>query len=483
MLKPLIGINDLKRYSAMPILNDIYTLKQAVDALRPFDAEREARILQKFRLEWNYNSNAIEGNSLTFGETIALLMNGVTAKGKPLKDHLDIKGHDEAIDFLMSLIKNERPLSEADIRQLHTILLKENYETDAITADGTATKKTIEVGKYKTTPNHVKTKTGQIHYYAEPNEVAILMCELVDWYNTAKDDPEIDTIVLAAFFHHRFVAIHPFGDGNGRMTRLLCNLILMCKRFPPIVIKKTDRETYYGALSQADTGEYLPFLEFIAEQTQYALHIQQRGALSETIDDDDDFEKELFLLEKMQKGNDDFVEIPYSTAVAEKVFKESFLPLFNSIGEKVKSAGKLFIDYKLSYTTEEIPNRIDEYIENNDVKTVSFTKILQREDGFGYISLNHSLKYYRLLSNQFSIKIGLDIIYEFNFFKIFYTLHEYDADGYMYGEDDFEYKNADYRALFEQKFYNKPLTQTEIRTATKTVSDALLQKIKELSSV
>ncbi len=481
-MKPLPSINDLKKYSTIAIFQDIYTLKQAVDAFRPFDAVREARILQKLRLDWNYNSNAIEGNSLTFGETVALLMNGVTAKGKPLKDHLDIKGHDEAIDFLMSLLKNERPLSESDIRELHTILLKENYETDAITADGLPTKKTIEVGKYKTMPNHVKTKTGQIHYYAEPNEVPILMCELVNWYNQAKDDAQISAIALAAFFHHRFVAIHPFGDGNGRMTRLLTNLILMRKRFPPIVIKKTERETYYGALNQADTGEYLPFLEFIAEQTEYALHIQQRGALGETIDDDDDFEKELFLLEKMQKGQEDFLEIAYSKEVAEKVFNESFLPLFNSIGEKVKSAGRLFLEddfgiYQANpHPTDYGSCHYYDFLSFKN-KEKPFTDLFN--DTFfrhNVISLSYIFKNYKQLSKQFGIEINLSIRFEKTNFTIHYSILQYNEySKYLSGLADFN--------IFNDQPYHKPFKDTDIKAATKTVSDALLQKIKELSSM
>ena len=105
------------------LLEKIDHLKAAADAMRPLNPEQEARVMQKFRLDWNYHSNAIEGNSLTYGETIAFLMEGLTAKGKPFKDHLDIKGHNEAINYLMELVRNRHQVTEKDIRDLHKIIL------------------------------------------------------------------------------------------------------------------------------------------------------------------------------------------------------------------------------------------------------------------------------------------------------------------------------------------------------------------------
>jgi len=110
-------------------------LKVEIDKLRPLKPEVEHRIMQKFRLDWNYHSNAIEGNSLTLGETRAFLLEGLTANGKPMKDHLDIKGHDDLITFLELFIQRKETLTEAAIREMHKILLKEPYEVDAITPD------------------------------------------------------------------------------------------------------------------------------------------------------------------------------------------------------------------------------------------------------------------------------------------------------------------------------------------------------------
>ena len=152
--------NLTEALSQLPFLEDLNEIKRELDTLRPLSQEVEGRVMQKIRLEWNYHSNAIEGNKLTFGETYSFLMYGLTAKGKPLKDHLDIRGHNEAINFLISIIKDDRDLTEADIRDLHKMILVEPYQTKAQTADGQLTSKTILLGEYKKSPIITGTSSG-----------------------------------------------------------------------------------------------------------------------------------------------------------------------------------------------------------------------------------------------------------------------------------------------------------------------------------
>ncbi|MEO1627133.1 MAG: Fic family protein, partial [Bacteroidota bacterium] len=169
-------------------------LKKELDQERPLSAETEARIMQKFRLEWNYHSNHIEGNSLTYGETKALILFGITAQGKPLKDHFEITGHDEAIKWILEVIKQDRPLTETFIRELHTLILKEPYQSKAITPDGQPTTKRINVGRYKETPNHVKTVTGEIFRFATPEETPAKMKDLLEWYAKQQDSADFNPI-------------------------------------------------------------------------------------------------------------------------------------------------------------------------------------------------------------------------------------------------------------------------------------------------
>ncbi len=253
-----------------------------IAALRPIDREQEQRILQKFQIEWNYHSNALEGNTLTLGETWAFLLYGVTAQGKPFRDYLDIKGHRDAIEYLEEFVRQQQELTEKDLRELHKILLVEAYTMPALTADGLPTQRQIAVGRYKTASNAVRTSTGAMHFYASPAETPALMGELMQWYRQSK--AELHPLLLAATFHLRFVTIHPFDDGNGRMARLLMNLLLMQAGYVPVIIQTESKGEYLLALEKADSGEPEDFILLIGRNLLHSLEIFLRGARGENFD-------------------------------------------------------------------------------------------------------------------------------------------------------------------------------------------------------
>jgi Fic family protein len=322
------------------LLQRIDQRKAEVDALRPLSSEQEGRIMQKFRLDWNYHSNAIEGNSLTYGETVAFLMEGLTAKGKPFKDHLDIKGHNEGIAYLMQLVQNRSQLSEKTIRELHEMILVEPYANPAQTPDGQRVEKRVTLGAYKTMPNHVKTPTGEIHYYATPEETPAKMTDLVDWLRGHQEKNDLHPLILAATFHYRFVEIHPFDDGNGRMSRLLMNLLLMHYGYPPVVIKQQDRQAYYYALRQADAGDLGAFVEYIGENLLHSLEIQLKGARGESMEEPDDLDKEIALLKGSLGGKE--VTVQRNDALVRQLLKKTIIPLFQEIQKRCLSLNDLF---------------------------------------------------------------------------------------------------------------------------------------------
>ena len=283
---------------AMNALENAKQLKAELDSFRPLTGEIEARIMQKFRLDWNFHSNNIEGNSLTYGETKALILFGITAQGKPLKDHFEITGHNEAINWVVDLVKGETELTEVFIRQLHELLLKESHYKEAVTSEGKQTRRKIEVGKYKTQPNHVITVTGETFYFATPEETPAKMHDLIEWFRKEKDKANVNSIILAALFHYKFIRIHPFDDGNGRVARILMNFILMQFDYPPVIIKTEDKENYYAVLRLADADELEPFIEYITKNLIHSLEIMIKGAKGESIEEADDLDKELALLEK-----------------------------------------------------------------------------------------------------------------------------------------------------------------------------------------
>ncbi len=327
----------------MKELEEAHRLKKELDSLRPISKENELKIMQKFRLDWNYNSNHLEGNTLTFGETKALLLHNITAKGKPLKDHIEITGHDEAIKWIEDVVKQERPLTETFIRELHELLLNEPYKVRAITPEGQPTKRVIKVGEYKSKPNHVVTQTGETFYFASPEETPAMMEDLLSWYRDSISKKEIDPVILASEFHYRFIRIHPFDDGNGRIARILMNFIFMQFAYPPVVIKSEDKKNYFLALQQADGGNLTAFIEYITEQLIHSLNLMISGAKGEKIADVNDIDKAISLM----KVKLDSISKPFKTNKSQKtilkVFDESLLPLFNQFYEKCKKLDSLYI--------------------------------------------------------------------------------------------------------------------------------------------
>ncbi len=338
-------------------------LKQELDLLRPLKKEDELRIMQKFRLDWNYHSNHLEGNTLTYGETKALILFGITAQGKPLKDHFEITGHDEAIKWLLDIVEQKRPLTENFIRELHQLILKESYEVDAITPEGQPTKKTVNVGVYKKTANHVKTKTGEIFHFATPEETPAKMKDLIDWYRLRLGEEAVNPILLSAEFHYKYIRIHPFDDGNGRTARILMNFILMQFGYPPVIIKTEDKENYFGVLRQADAGILEPFVEYIAQNLNRSLDIMIKGAKGESIEEPDDLEKEIALLGQKLKTVGEPIELMKSPENIAEIYNDSIVRLAKKFVEKcglfekfyVNHSYQLFIDRYLVSESKEDP--------------------------------------------------------------------------------------------------------------------------------
>lgn len=275
------------------VLERIDGLKQELDALRPLPKDADARVAQKLRIESSYHSNALEGNSLTLGETRSLILHGLTARGKPMRDHLDIEGHDGAVRAVDDAVAGGQGLTEAFVRGLHAILLKEPYAVDAETPDGRPVPRRIEIGAYKGAPNNVRTSTGDLRCFAPPEQVKPAMTDLLDWYRARAAAGE-HPVVLAAAFHYRFVRIHPFDDGNGRMARLLMNMILIRHGYPVAIVRREERGRYIEELEGADRAEDLSrFIEYVASCCEYALRLHLRAARGEPIEDPDDVDREI----------------------------------------------------------------------------------------------------------------------------------------------------------------------------------------------
>lgn len=225
------------------IFKSIDGLISILQGLQPLKAEYQQRLDKKIRLEFNYNSNHIEGNTLTYGETELLLIFDKTTGNHELREYEEMKAHDAAFELIKDWARDqERPLTEMGIKNLHEVLLVRPFWKDAETPEGHSTRRLIKVGNYKEFSNSVRLQNGEMFHYASPEENPILMGELIDWYRKEEQKAELHPVALAALLHYKFVRIHPFDDGNGRISRLLMNYVLFKHNLPPIIIKSSDKK-------------------------------------------------------------------------------------------------------------------------------------------------------------------------------------------------------------------------------------------------
>jgi len=255
-------------------LEQIDELNRTVEQNRPLEGDLLSTIEEKLFVEWTYNSNALEGSTLTQGETMFFLKYGLTVEGKPLKDFLDARNHAAAIQFLYDVVKNRRDISPALLKEFNALLLSGVTSVSAIDRDGRKIEKRTNPGAYKILPNHVLQLDGTIHKYVEPEQVAPQIEILCNWINQNLEI--VHPVIVAAIAHYNMVRIHPFDDGNGRGTRLLMNLILLKKGLPPAIIKNEKRRFYIESPASADKGELLPFVNFIADSCIETLEMMRR---------------------------------------------------------------------------------------------------------------------------------------------------------------------------------------------------------------
>jgi len=228
-------------------------LLKKLNEYRPLTEGEIKRLRDEFLIDFTYNSNAIEGNTLTLQETALVLQEGITIDKKPLKEHLEVIGHKEAFFYIEELVKKKVTLSENIIKDIHSIVLMDKPQ---------------DRGKYRRIP---VTILGTAHEPPGPYLVPILMEQLISEYNEKMKDKHI--IEKVALFHLQFETIHPFIDGNGRTGRLIMNFELMKEGYPPINIKFKDRKRYYNCFRNFHLNNSNPqmLIEMIKEYVEEEL--------------------------------------------------------------------------------------------------------------------------------------------------------------------------------------------------------------------
>lgn len=242
------------RNNLQPTFDRLYEKRAMLKKARPLPKVALEKIKEALSIEWVYNSNGIEGNTLTLRETQLILQEGMTIKGKSLREHFEAKNHENALNHLYELADKKEPLRASTILMLHSYILRSIEDEWA--------------GRLRTGGVRISGAN-----FVPPNALKVpqLLEEALSFI--VENPLNLNDIELATVFHHKFVWIHPFFDGNGRTVRLAMNLILMKEGFTPAIILANDRKKYYAALNQANNGNYSKMMLLMSQALERTMNI------------------------------------------------------------------------------------------------------------------------------------------------------------------------------------------------------------------
>ncbi len=464
----------------MESLTQIQETKIFVDAV-PLSRDAEERLWKKFRLEWNYNSNHIEGNTLTYDQTELFLLFDETTGDHLWREYQEMKAHDTAIKMVVELANDiERPLTEAVIKKLNEIILVESFWKEAITADGQKAQRQILIGDYKKFPNSVRLSNGELFNYASPQEIPALMGDLMNWYNENLI-AKTDAIEIAALFHYKFVRIHPFDDGNGRIARLIMNYILMRNGYPPVIIKSSEKNKYLFALHRADVGDERSFIDYVASQLSWSLNLKIKAANGEDLEEEEDLDKEIELL--VRDKISDNVQLKKSRQILQQIYNESLKNLLEEINIALKKFDKLFVEEDHSVNVEPSINTVPpkvlarsiSYIENQIFFDFS------HPEKYGYVG---NMGYTNGRPNSAVVYPDITKVKLYFYWKGYknvgtdaFNIHS-DIEIYF---DDYKYLlllNGSNNVVL-QKLYSQILTKEEATRVTRKMANEVLNRIHQ----
>ena len=259
------------------LIRSIKGKKKELDRHRPLNPSILRKLEEEFSIAWTYNSNAIEGNTLSIQETELVINEGITIGGKTVNEHLEAINHVKGIEYLKEIVQKKAEISENIIKEMHRIILSSIDDTEA--------------GNYRRTNVRI---VGANHLPPQSIKIPRLMEEFINWYY--ENDKKISVAEMAAELHYRLVMIHPFIDGNGRVARLLMNLYLMRNGYPPGIILKVDRKKYYRVLNEANLGRKENYENFIGRAIERSLILYLNS-----IEPDQDEEKMFISLKEATK--------------------------------------------------------------------------------------------------------------------------------------------------------------------------------------
>ncbi len=462
-------------------LLETITAKQAeIDNQGKLDEQLARRIQHKFRLDWNYYSNAMEGNSLTKVETKQLMMDNVTIDGKPFKDVAEMRGHDNEVLEIFKIGKGQVRISEKRIRDMHTAIIhEENPE-----------KKTF-IGQWKTNDNYLINYRGETFNFLPFSEVPAAIHDLLNKTNADIDalnnnKKEAKHPALIAFeFHLRYLEIHPFYDGNGRTGRLLLNLLLISFGFPPVILDDKTRESYYRILAEVQ-GYGLDRKEcyaFLAELLIRSQDLVLSAIAGKEIEDDDDWKKDIKLWKQNLNSSDKDV-LKRSEDSIYNVYSNSLRPLFIAIFEESKIFDDLFVEkavynfidnHSVLVTNVEFFDAWMEVIQPKKVEEMNEAqKYFEKLTATGIILKSERLRRFQEKYKNVNPSVSSDFLIEISFtgFKHNGTKTFDERIEVLVKFDRFQYaiyQDRSHRNKVMEKLYSENITNQEIQNIIKEI--------------
>lgn len=450
------------------IKNKIDTIKEKIVHQGKLTKEQLNKINHKFRLEWNFNSNSMEGNTLTIEETRSVMVGNLDVHQKPIKDVLEMKGHDEVITDILKIGKGELRLSEKRIKDIHSAIMhEENPEGKS------------KIGQWKQQANEIINSKGEKYLFVAPELVPERMHDLLNRTNAAIDAIQSNNknaphpIDVALKFHLEYLEIHPFYDGNGRTARILTNLILIALGYTPFWITKSERSIYYNYISdiQGYGGDKEAFYYYVASLIERSEQVVLDVIGGKEIEEEDDIEKEIELLKRQLKTKDDKV-VAKSNEIIKELYEKSFRKLFTHLIEKTKKIDEMFVEKRFQSSAK--PNKswnrgieyFDEFFENIYEKNTNSVADFYDEEpkpikiddlrlGISYSGFKHDG------TNTFGQHTNVWVLFQQYYYIINDTNSYNDNGGYLL-----------------KKLYSEIVTEEEIKIIVNKLTKKLLEDIK-----
>ncbi|NDV96517.1 Fic family protein [Dysgonomonas sp. 521] len=451
------------------MINQLEKLIKEYKDLQPFDEDCKKKLDEKFRLEFNYNSNHLEGNTLTYGQTKLLLIFGDTTGNAKMRDYEEMKAHNAGLRWIGIIAKDKsRQLTERDIRDLNQIILVEDYWK---INPKNGSRYEIKVGVYKTRPNSVITATGEEFHYASPEETPAMMNDFISWMNKEIAENRMSPVELASLVHYRYIRIHPFEDGNGRIARLLVNYVLARHDYPMVIIKSEDKESYLQVLHQCDINVGLtpsdganakledikPFVEYMEKQLEWSLNLSIRAAKGESIEEQDDWEKQLSLLKK-GLGDKRGEVVKKSEESVKAVFENVIDPFAVKLDIKLSQFDSLFMERSVAILWNDVWKRFESF----EAALVDIYRIFRLpEDTATFENTNR-----------------LQVKFHYNKYRLPFT----DITVETLDTNFLFYKNGygvNYNNKVVTKLYSDFITEDEMNSIISDIGKDLLQKIEK----